>query len=107
VSDFDHRLWIEPEVFHSRDMLPGNIRQRVKKRIDALRIKPRPPDSKRLNIDDLEVPVQIEIRRLRLSDWRIIYAVNDNDAWVWVLAIHRRPPYDYDDLGDIAKRVKG
>lgn len=33
------------------------------------------------------------------ENWRIIYAVNDNEKWVWVLAIRQRPPYDYEDLG--------
>jgi mRNA-degrading endonuclease RelE of RelBE toxin-antitoxin system len=47
----------------------------------------------------------VEIRRSRLENWRIVYAVNDDEKWVWVLTIQQRPPYDYDDLAKLAARL--
>jgi mRNA-degrading endonuclease RelE of RelBE toxin-antitoxin system len=97
-----YRLWLEAEVHEGRNDLPGKVRQRIKKLIDGLSAQPRPSISKTLDTEDLAVPAQIEIRRLRLENWRIIYAVNDAEKWVWVLAIRQRPPYDYEDLTELA-----
>ena len=47
-----------------------------------------------------------EIRRVRIERWRIVYAVNDGEGWVWILAIRRRPPYDYQDLAELAGRLQ-
>jgi mRNA interferase RelE/StbE len=57
-------------------------------------------------VTGLAVPVGVEMRRLRMDVWRILYAVSDGEGWVWVLAIHRRPPYDYEDLADIVARLR-
>ncbi len=47
----------------------------------------------------------IELRRIKLEKWRIIYAVNDVEEWVWVWGVRKRPPYDYDDLADFAESL--
>jgi hypothetical protein len=47
----------------------------------------------------------VQIRRIRLDRWRIVYAVSDAERWVWVLGIYRRPPYNYEDLADLANRL--
>jgi mRNA interferase RelE/StbE len=52
------------------------------------------------------MPPEVEIRRLRLDPYRILYAVNAAESWVWVLAVRRRPPYDYADLSDLIDRLK-
>ncbi|HSM56742.1 MAG TPA: hypothetical protein VK879_11365 [Candidatus Sulfomarinibacteraceae bacterium] len=85
-----------------RAALPGNVRQRVKRAINELSVDPRPPHSDGLDVIDLAVPDGMEMRRLRLDTWRVVYAVSDEEGWVWVLAIHRRPPYDYQDLHELA-----
>ena len=36
----------------------------------------------------------------------MIYAVNDGEGWVWVLAVRQRPPYDYEDLDELVARVR-
>ncbi len=41
------------------------------------------------------------MRRLRLDRWRVIYVVDDNWEEVGVLAIRKRPPYDYSDLDEL------
>jgi mRNA-degrading endonuclease RelE of RelBE toxin-antitoxin system len=100
-----YQLWLEAEVHESRNDLPGKVRQRIKKMMDELAIQPRPSISKPLDTTGLTVPPQIEIRRLRLEHWRIIYAINDTEKWVWVLAIRQRPPYDYEDLTTLTYRL--
>ena len=100
-----YQLWLEAEVHESRKYLPGKVRQRIKRLIDRLVNQPRPTISKILVTEDLAVPLQIEIRRIRLDNWRIIYAVNDTEKWVWVLAIRQRPPYDYEDFAELASRL--
>jgi mRNA interferase RelE/StbE len=72
--------------------LPGNVYRQMVVAIDGLEQNPRPPGSKRLALVD----ERCEARRLRLGHWRIIYLVVEGRALI--LAIRRRPPYDYDDL---------
>lgn len=98
-------MWIEPEVHARRDQLPGKVRQRIKKQIDDFANQPRPAVSQPLDTEGLGLPDQVEIRRARLENWRIIYAINDSEKWVWVLAIRERPPYDYEDLAEFAARL--
>jgi mRNA-degrading endonuclease RelE of RelBE toxin-antitoxin system len=99
-------LFLEPEVHDSRHTLPGNIRQRVRRLIDDLTVDPRPQVSRALDTTTLDLAPGIEIRRVRLDRWRIIYAVHDADRWVWVLGIYQRPPYDYADLQDLARKLQ-
>ena len=101
-----YRLWIEPEVHSAREQLPGNVRQRVKQILNGLRANPRSSSSKRLDVSDLDIPKALEIRRVRLEHWRVLYAVNDQDGWVWVLGIYRRPPYQYEDLQELVSKLQ-
>ncbi len=94
-------LLIESNVHAARKRLPGNVRQQLKRAIDSLADEPRPAKSQVLDVTGLDIPSRTELRRLRMNPWRVIYAVNDDEGWVWVLAIHRRPPYDYKDLEDL------
>ena len=79
--------------------LPGHIRQRVRRAIRSLADDPRPPRSKEL---DFALP-DVEPRRLRIEHWRIVYAVIETDyvRMVAVVAVRKRPPYDYCDLTDL------
>lgn len=99
------RLWIEPEVHAARESLPGNVRQRVKRIVNGLSVEPCPTVSRALDVEELGVPENVEIRRLRLDKWRILYAVNRVEGWVWVLEIRKRPPYQYDDLPEIVSKL--
>lgn len=74
--------------------LPGNVRQRVKRAIDDLATNPAPAKSKKLDTRDLDC----DLHRLRLDAWRIVYLVDEGRRFVNVLAVRRRPPYDYGDL---------
>lgn len=98
-------LFLEPEVYDARRELPGNLRQRVRRMIDALAETPRPAESQLLDLADVVLPPVIEMRRIRVERWRIIYAVCDTEHWVWLLAIRRRPPHNYDDLPELVRSL--
>lgn len=99
------QLWLEPEVHKTRETLPGHVRQQIKLALENLAQQPRPPRSRKLVINDMDLPAEVEVRRLRLGKWRILYAVNDTEGWVWVLAIRQRPPYQYEDLLDVIEKL--
>jgi mRNA-degrading endonuclease RelE of RelBE toxin-antitoxin system len=48
----------------------------------------------------------LEVRRIRLEDWRVIYVVNEELLQVQVLTIRQRPPYTYDDLDELLDRLE-
>ncbi len=79
--------------------LPGNYRQRLRRLISALSDEPRPSNSRRL---DFEMTGR-EARRIRVDHWRIVYAVTETEHQrrVAILAVRRRPPYDYNDLAEL------
>ncbi len=58
-----------------------------------------------MDIADLELRAGVELRRIRMERWRIVYAVCDEEQWVWVLAVRRRPPYNYNDLPELIARL--
>jgi len=90
-------VYVIPRAWKQIKELPGNMRKRVKRGVEALADNPRPPKSKKLNTPDFEH----DLHRLRLDKWRIVYAVAEADKTVDVLAVRKRPPYDYRDLGQL------
>ena len=97
-----YEVWIEPDALTEARSTPGNARQRIKRAMQGLAQNPRPSGSRPLDWP----AANFEPRRLKLDNWRIIYAVNDTGQWVWVLAIRKRPPYDYGDLAGLLRRVE-
>jgi mRNA-degrading endonuclease RelE of RelBE toxin-antitoxin system len=89
------RAYLSPEALADLKRVPGNLRRRVIITIDALEENPRPARSKRLEIEG----ESREIRRLRLDKWRVIYLVLEEQTFI--LAIRKRPPYDYDDVKNL------
>lgn len=68
------------------DALQANLRDRIVKRLLALEENPRPSGIKRLQGE--------ESYRLRVGDYRVLYAVDDKGKKVFILAIgHRREVY--------------
>ena len=100
-----YNVHIEAIAHKHRKKLPGHVRQRIKRIIDNLAQDARPHHSQVLDTTDLDLPPNMELRRIRLDTWRIIYAVNDAEQWVWIWGIRKRPPYDYDDLADFAESL--
>ena len=90
-------VFVQPDAWQAAKQLPGNVRQRVKRFIDDLEDDPRPARTRRLETTQ----TILEVRRLRLDDWRVLYAVNEELKQVQVFAIRQRPPYDYADLDEL------
>jgi mRNA interferase RelE/StbE len=104
-----YKVWMRPEVHVARKRLPGQIRQRVKRILSNLNQESRPSQSRALRLPETGEPVKEagwELRRIRLEDWRIVYAVSESWREVVVLAIQRRPPYDYDDLEALLSELR-
>lgn len=94
----NYQIDLSPDAQKTIRRLPGNVRQRIRRAIQDLAQEPRPPYSKQLDFA-LEFG---EPRRLRLDRWRIIYVIiNVNVNLVAVVAIRKRPPYDYTDLDQL------
>lgn len=89
-----YKVYITPRAFKEIKALPGNMRLRVRTAIAEFAVEPRPPHSKALNVAELDR----ELRRLRLDRWRVLYSISEADLIVDVLAVRKRPPYDYGDL---------
>lgn len=89
-----YQVYVVPQAWDELKELPGNVRHRVRDVIDSLEANPRQPNSKQLSVTSRNW----ELRRVRLEKWRVIYGVNDEEQTVDVLALRKRPPYDYGDL---------
>lgn len=89
-----YKVFITPRALKEAKELPGHMRQRIRWAVQALADDPRPASSKELDVRGLAQ----EVRRLRLDKWRVVYAITEVDSIVDVLAVRRRPPYDYGDL---------
>lgn len=99
------RLWVEPAARDEIVKLPGNVRQRVRRIISDLGETPRPNNSRALDVsDDLRIE-HVEVRRLRLAQWRIVYTIDEEWDLVTILAVRKRPPYNYDDLQALIKQL--
>jgi mRNA-degrading endonuclease RelE of RelBE toxin-antitoxin system len=92
-----YTIYIRPAVMDEIRDLPGNMRQRVRATIGDLANTARPAQSKALSLSE----VTIEVRRIRIERWRIIYTVDNDDAIIDIMAIRKRPPYDYGDLAEL------
>jgi hypothetical protein len=60
-----------------------------------------------MDVSGIDVPLGVEVRRVRVDPWRLVFAVNDAELWVWVLALRQRPPYDYADLAELVRKIQG
>ncbi len=97
----NYRVYITPQAFQEIKDLPGHMRQRVRREIRDLAQSPRPSHSKALDVPEFEY----ELRRLKLDKWRVVYLIIEADSTLSVLAVRKRPPYDYGDLGSLIKEV--
>ena len=92
-----YAIHVSPEAWEEIRSLPGNMRQRVRQAVDDLETEPRPSQSRQLRAPSA-LP---ELRRIRLDRWRIVYTIDQRERLVDVLAVRRRPPYDYGDLAEL------
>jgi mRNA interferase RelE/StbE len=97
-----YTVYVIPRAWAEVKDLPGHMRHRVRQAIRELADDPRPPHSRELDVPD----VKRELRRVRLDRWRVVYTITDSDNAVDVLAVRRRPPYDYGDLEILLEEVR-
>ena len=98
------RLWIEPVALKEIATLPGHLRQRVRRVATDLQKTPRPPNSRTQSVPaDLQID-GVEARRLRLDSWRILYLIDAELSIITIIAVRKRPPYNYDDLHELLSK---
>lgn len=99
------RLWIEPAALDEIAALPGHVRQRIRRTVSDLLKAPRPTNSRALDIPaDMQI-AGLEAHRLRIDSWRVLYVIDQEWEIISILAVRKRPPYNYDDLRELLGRV--
>ncbi|MBI4769214.1 MAG: type II toxin-antitoxin system RelE/ParE family toxin [Chloroflexi bacterium] len=93
-----YRVWVEASARGEILDMPGNVRQRVRRAVAALADQPRPNNSRPLTSPE---GTTLELRRIRIDDWRVVYAIDEEDSSVGVYAVRCRPPYNYSDLAEL------
>jgi len=94
-------IYIVPSAWEEIKRLPGTMRQRVRRAIATLADNPQPEHSRQLQSPAPEHTLW----RLRLDRWRVVDLLSEADATVTVLAVRRRPPYDYGDLSGLLEQI--
>ncbi len=81
-----YRVLLKRSVLKDLEPLPARDRVRVMERIGALADDPRPRGCEKLSA--------LERYRLRVGDYRIVYAIEDAELVAWVVRVgHRRDVY--------------
>ena len=82
-----YTIRLEARTRKTLDRLPGDLYGRVMRKLEALQENPRPVGVEKLSgVEDLY--------RVRVGDWRIVYAIRDRELVVIVIRIgHRREVY--------------
>lgn len=103
----EYKVYVTPAAFREIKELPGHVRQRVRRAIDDMETNPRPPEGIALDLSEIELPqaVECEVWRIRIDKWRVLYAVTEAEKVIDVLAVRKRPPYDYGDLNQLLEGV--
>ncbi len=83
----NYQINIKKTALKQINALPENLKNRVLLQIDELENNPRPSGCKKLK-------GRKDRYRLRVSDYRIIYSINDRQLTIYVLQVgHRREIY--------------
>ena len=97
-----YSVYIRPQARKEIDDLPGHVRQRVRRALLGLQDNPRPSQGKCMEYD---LGPERVLWRLRLDAWRVVYLIDQEWHHVYVLAVRRRPPYQYEDLASLVAEV--
>lgn len=108
-----YRIYVPPDVLSDVKQLPGHVRQRIKRFVDSLADEMRPsrsiilesPTESETDDEDEQFANMFELRRYRLDDWRVVYAIDEQLEMIYILAVRKRPPYDYDDLDELIAQL--
>lgn len=84
-----YEVLLHPRARRELDKIPKEIFSRIDKAIWELRLHPRPVGVKKLDEN---------LHRIRLGDWRIIYAISDREHHVVILRVVRRSEKTYRNL---------
>lgn len=82
----EYEVRLQPAAIREYRRVQGSLRDRLRSAIDALAVNPRPPEVVKLaGRDDY---------RVRVGDYRIVYAIDDAERLILVARIaHRREVY--------------
>jgi mRNA interferase RelE/StbE len=97
-----YRVYLTPEALAEIKDLHGNNRQRVRQTINGLAHQSHTAQSKQLQFNNPDH----QLFRIRLNNWRIVYAVTESENAIDVLAVRKRPPYDYGDLAQMLEELE-
>jgi len=92
-----YEVKIDPGALREFDKLPKAQQKRVAKVIDGFAINPRPPGAEKMT--------GVEAYKLRVGDYRIIYAVKDEVLVVLIVRLGNRREV-YRDIIKIRKRLR-
>jgi len=82
-----YTIRMESRVRKTLDRLPADLYGRIMRKLEALQENPRP-----FGVEKLAGPE--DLYRVRVGDWRIVYAIRDRELVVIVVRIgHRREVY--------------
>jgi mRNA interferase RelE/StbE len=103
-----YQVEVTNEVRREIRRLPGNMRQRVLRILKELEQESQPYNSQPLDPSKsgIELKQDTTLCRIRIASWRIIYFIEEEWKLISVLAIRKRPPYQYDDLNKLLKNIQ-
>ena len=87
-----YRIQVDRQVERTLRRLPKDLLERMRTAILGLAAEPRPDGCKKL-------AGYANLYRIRLGDWRLVYAIEDDDLLVLILDISPRGGA-YHNLGD-------
>lgn len=87
-----YKITMTPKAKKELDKLPLQDFKRLDKAIWALAQNPRPRGVKK---------IRGPIHRIRVGDWRIVYAVFDKDQLVIIGKVARRTKRTYEELNEL------
>jgi mRNA-degrading endonuclease RelE of RelBE toxin-antitoxin system len=93
-----YSVYVRPQARKEIDRLPGHVRQRVRRAVLGLQDDLRSSRGKCMEYD---LGPDRELWRLRLDVWRVVYLIDQEWDQVYVLAVRKRPPYQYEDLASL------
>lgn len=87
-----YRVELTPRAQRELDAISGDELKRISAAIQKLKDEPRPQGVRKL---------RGPIHRIRVADWRVIYAVFDKDKLALVGKIARRSERTYDKVDEL------
>lgn len=82
-----YELQFKPSAARQFKKLDREMQKRIARRLDALVTEPLPPDAKKLQ-------AELDLYRIRVGDYRLIYQLRNKQLLILVVAVgHRRDIY--------------